>query len=81
MSLSKQAMFHEFLRARRSPSTRCALRVGRAAQGSREPVPATEDDAKQLRVRQAALRSLLERLTKQPVIDIGHWTRDELYDR
>jgi len=44
-------------------------------------VPATEDDTKQLRVRQAALRSLLERLTKQPVIDIGHWTRDELYDR
>jgi prevent-host-death family protein len=43
-------------------------------------VPIAEHDAEDRRVRQAALRSLLERVAKQPVIDIGRWTRDELYD-
>jgi prevent-host-death family protein len=44
-------------------------------------VPAAQDDAEDQRVRQAALRALLDRVAKQPVIDIGHWTRDELYER
>jgi prevent-host-death family protein len=28
----------------------------------------------------AARRALAERLSAQPAVDIGHWTRDELYD-
>jgi prevent-host-death family protein len=32
-------------------------------------------------VRDAAKAILLERLRTQPTIDIGRWTRDELYDR
>jgi prevent-host-death family protein len=32
------------------------------------------------RVSARALDLLLERLESEPVIDIGHWTRDELYD-
>jgi prevent-host-death family protein len=39
------------------------------------------DDAPDNRVRQAAKRELLRVLESQPVIDIGRWTRDELYDR
>jgi prevent-host-death family protein len=31
--------------------------------------------------REAAKAALLKRLRSQPVIDIGPWTRDELYDR
>jgi hypothetical protein len=38
-------------------------------------------NAAERRVREAALRALLERAAKQPVIDIGRWTRDELYER
>lgn len=30
--------------------------------------------------RQAALRAMLDRWAAQPTIDIGPWTRDELYD-
>jgi len=30
--------------------------------------------------REAAWKALMERLDKQPVQDIGHWTRDELYE-
>ena len=33
------------------------------------------------RLREAAKRDLLARLENQPVIDIGRWTRDELYYR
>ena len=44
-------------------------------------VPATEGDAAERRIREAALRVLLDRVAKQPVIDIGRWTRDELYER
>jgi prevent-host-death family protein len=32
-------------------------------------------------VRDRARTILLERLRTQPTIDIGRWTRDELYDR
>jgi len=32
------------------------------------------------REREAARAALLQRLRHQPVIDIGPWTRDELYD-
>jgi prevent-host-death family protein len=44
-------------------------------------VPAAEGDTEERRVREASLRALLERMAKQPVIDIGRWTRDELYER
>jgi len=44
-------------------------------------VPAGEDDAVDRRVREAARRALLDRVAKEPVIDIGGWTRDELYER
>jgi prevent-host-death family protein len=44
-------------------------------------VPAAKEDAAERRLREAALRALLERVAKQPVIDIGRWTRDELYER
>jgi prevent-host-death family protein len=30
--------------------------------------------------RMAARRALEERLNAQPAVDIGHWTRDELYN-
>ena len=43
--------------------------------------PIGEADAVDNRVREAAKRELLRRLESQPVIDIGRWTRDELYDR
>jgi hypothetical protein len=36
---------------------------------------------KEVEPRQGALRALLERVAKQPVIDIGRSTRDELYER
>jgi antitoxin (DNA-binding transcriptional repressor) of toxin-antitoxin stability system len=44
-------------------------------------IPAAEGDAEERRVRQAALHALLERVAKQPTINIGPWTRDELYER
>ena len=44
-------------------------------------VPAVEGTTEERRVREAALRALLDRVAKQPVIDIGRWTRDELYER
>jgi prevent-host-death family protein len=31
--------------------------------------------------RNAAHKALLNRLRRQPVINIGRWTRDEIYDR
>jgi antitoxin (DNA-binding transcriptional repressor) of toxin-antitoxin stability system len=31
--------------------------------------------------REAAKAALLKRLRSQPVVNIGPWTRDELYDR
>lgn len=40
-------------------------------------VPCGEADT----ARQAARASLLQRLAAQPAIDIGPWTRDELYRR
>jgi len=39
-------------------------------------VPITESDA----VASSAWNALLERLGSQPVVDIGRWTRDELYE-
>jgi antitoxin (DNA-binding transcriptional repressor) of toxin-antitoxin stability system len=40
-------------------------------------VPCTQADA----ARAAARSALLQRLAAQPAIDIGRWTRDELYGR
>lgn len=31
-------------------------------------------------VREAAWKKMLERWSRQPVLNIGRWTRDELYD-
>jgi len=44
-------------------------------------VPPDDNDETTRRLRKAAKRALLERVTKQPTIDIGRWTRDELYER
>jgi len=44
-------------------------------------VPAAEGAEEERRVREAAWRALLERIAKQPVVDMGRWTRDELYER
>jgi len=43
-------------------------------------VPVDDEADGELQLREAAKRALLERLEGQPVIDIGRWTRDELYD-
>jgi len=40
-------------------------------------VPVEKDQA----AREAARKKLLERWRSQPVIDIGPWSRDELYER
>lgn len=40
-------------------------------------IPCTEADA----AREAARAALFERLGSQPVMDIGRWSRDELYER
>jgi prevent-host-death family protein len=39
-------------------------------------IPAGKDE----KVRAAARETLLSRLEKQPVLNIGPWTRDELYE-
>ena len=44
-------------------------------------VPADQNDEITQRTRKAAKRALLERVAKQPTMDIGRWTRDELYER
>ena len=44
-------------------------------------VPPDQDDEVTLRFRKAARRALLDRVGRQPTMDIGHWTRDELYER
>jgi len=43
-------------------------------------VPPDQDDESTRRFRKAAKRALLERLAKQPALNAGPWTRDELYD-
>ena len=43
-------------------------------------VPVDDEADAELRLREVAKQALLERLEGQPVIDIGRWTRDELYD-
>ncbi len=40
-----------------------------------EPIDSNTKD------REAAKAALLKRLRKQPVVNIGRWTRDELYER
>ena len=44
-------------------------------------IPADSRDEQIVRTRRAALEALLRRIESQPAIDIGKWTRDELYDR
>jgi prevent-host-death family protein len=43
-------------------------------------VPAGQQDEMARRFRKAAKQALLERLAKQPALNAGPWTRDELYD-
>jgi prevent-host-death family protein len=45
-----------------------------------QPVARIAPIDSQSQQREAAKKELLKRLRKQPVIDIGPWTRDELYD-
>ncbi len=42
-----------------------------------KPIDASDADKER---RKAALQRLLKRLDSQPVVNIGKWTRDELYD-
>lgn len=43
-------------------------------------VPSDQVDEQLRRFRAAARRALFERLEKQPAMNLGPWTRDELYD-
>ena len=43
-------------------------------------VPATEAGDDQA-ARAARLKAYLDRAARRPVVDIGSWTRDELYER
>ena len=38
------------------------------------------DDEYDVAVRERAHKALLDRLRRQPAVDIGPWTRDELYE-
>jgi prevent-host-death family protein len=44
-------------------------------------VPAHSGGEDERRVRGAALCALIERVQRQPAVDVGRWTRDELYER
>lgn len=44
-------------------------------------VPADEGDQPGRDLRGAARHILIERVLGQPAVDIGHWSRDELYQR
>jgi prevent-host-death family protein len=44
-------------------------------------VPAEENDAAERAFRRAAMDAILERTRIQPAVDVGPWTRDELYER
>lgn len=44
-------------------------------------VPAGEHDEVERRARAVAWRVLLERIRNQPIVNVGPWTRDELYER
>jgi prevent-host-death family protein len=44
-------------------------------------VPAEEDEERERAFREAAFAALMDRLESQPAVDIGPWTRDELYER
>ena len=41
-------------------------------------VPVTDDDAE---AKEKAFQKLMARLRSQPVMDVGPWTREELYER
>ena len=43
--------------------------------------PADQYDELARRLRRAARKALFDRLSTQPSLDAGRWTRDELYDR
>lgn len=45
-----------------------------------KPVAKIEPAETTSRAEMAARRSLMDRLRKQPVLNIGRWTRDELYE-
>ena len=44
-------------------------------------VPAEEGEAAERALRRAAFRALMERVKSQPALNVGRWTRDELYER
>jgi prevent-host-death family protein len=43
-------------------------------------VPATQREEEMRQFRRAARKALFERLSTQPALNLGKWTRDELYD-
>lgn len=45
------------------------------------PVARIEPVDSNTQKREAAKAALLKRLRRQPIVDIGPWTREELYDR
>lgn len=71
--------FSELLRRVQAGETVSVTRHGRPVA---RIVPAESDkDQDQCKRRQAQARAYLKRAASRPVIDIGPWTRDELYDR
>jgi prevent-host-death family protein len=44
-------------------------------------LPANGEGEHEMRLRAAALEALIARVRAQPAVDIGRWTRDELYER
>jgi prevent-host-death family protein len=65
--------FSEILRKVRRGKTIVVTSHGKAVA---RIVPMTEDD----RTVRGARSALFERLRNQPVVDIGRWSRDELYE-
>lgn len=72
-----------------SEAVRAALRLLQAAETGETSAGVAEADKKfederptrrEIAIRKAVWKRRLEELEKRPIIDIGPWTRDELYD-
>lgn len=63
------------------PELAAELRA-RAADRPRTPqeIPQREDRDERSAVRRAARAALLSRLHSEPVVEVGRWSRDELYE-
>ncbi|MCK6103685.1 type II toxin-antitoxin system prevent-host-death family antitoxin [Brevundimonas sp. EYE_349] len=69
--------FSELLRQVEGGETVAVTRHGKVVA---RIVPA-DQEADARKAREAALKAYLARAAQRPVIDIGPWTRDELYER